>query len=174
MVFVTHWDSPPFFASIFSGDRLLKSLPTLAAAAARPLGNKISRSKIPSSAARIIGVSKMGHGHSHEKGKPCPHHQQGGGRRRAVQVQQAICGGMCVACLVMLWKYGGALDAYLDPPKGVVGKQANVRGKRVRGGGAAATASGIESRGFGGGATRRGRRLQAASEAIASASALAP
>ena len=119
-------------------------------------------------------MSKMGHGHSHEKGKPCPHHQQGGGRRRAVQVQQAICGGMCVACLVMLWKYGGALDAYLDPPKGAVGKQANVRGKRVRGGGAAATASGIESRGFGGGATRRGRRLQAASEAIASASALAP
>jgi hypothetical protein len=30
MVFVTHWDSPPFFASIFSGDRLLNSLPYLA------------------------------------------------------------------------------------------------------------------------------------------------
>ena len=26
MVFVTHWDSPPFFASIFSGDRLLNFL----------------------------------------------------------------------------------------------------------------------------------------------------
>ena len=68
----------------------------------------------------------MGHGHSHPGGK-CPHqhgHSPHSGasrgidpRRRAQIIQQALCLSVCGGFLVILWKYGAEIDAYLDPPK---------------------------------------------------------
>lgn len=68
----------------------------------------------------------MGHGHSHPGGK-CPHqhgHSSQGGtnggidpRRRAQIVRQILCFSLCGGFLVILWKYGSDIDAYLDPPK---------------------------------------------------------
>ena len=57
---------------------------------------------------------QMHHGHSHG-GKKCKcEHKRGG---RGVLVQQLLCGMVCVAFLFALWKYGKAIDEYLDPPK---------------------------------------------------------